>query len=92
MCMLPSDLLRVRVQRGRIYPIYAQIDSECLRLTEEILRVFTNSVGKKKGELEEKLKAFEDSGFDYRLVRGISTLLERRCVFEADSPANPKNA
>jgi hypothetical protein len=90
--MLPSELLRVRVQRGQIFPIYTQIDSDSLGFAEELLEVFKNSVGKKKGELEERLKTFEDSGFDYRFVRGLSTLLERRCIFEAESIINPKDA
>jgi len=90
--MLPSELLRIRVRQGKVYPFYARIDTNDLRLAEQVIETFRQSLGRKKGELREKLKAFEDRGFDYRLVRGLSTLLERRCVFGADSPVNPREA
>jgi len=82
----------MRVRRGQVYPIYAHIDSNDLRLAEQVIKTFRQNVGKKKGELRETLKTFEDLGFDYRLVRSLSTLLERRCVFSADSPVNPQEA
>lgn len=90
--MLPSELLRIRVRQGKVYPLYAHIDTNDFRLAEQVIETFRQSVGKKKGELREKLKAFERGGFDFRLVRGLSTLLERRCVFGADSPVNPREA
>ena len=44
-------------------------------------------MGKKKGELLERLKEVENEGHDFKLVRGLSTLLERRCVFEVETAA-----
>jgi len=92
--VLPSNLLRVRFMRGQaVRPIYAQLNAGTLSLAERVIGSFEKGVRSRKGELNERLRAFEDEGFDYRLVRGLSTLLERRCVFEADSPAvNPMGA
>jgi len=90
--LLPSGLLRARVSRGRIFPIYANLDSGTLSLVGRIVETFRNSSGRRKGDLIRKLKAFEDEGFDYRLVRGMAALLERMCIFEAESPIDPKEA
>jgi predicted nuclease of restriction endonuclease-like RecB superfamily len=86
--MLQSDLLRVRISHGKIYPTYATLNTDNLRLAERISDTFKQYVGRKKGELLDELKEFE--GFDYKLVRGLSTLLERRCIFEPDTRLNPK--
>ncbi|MCP8303852.1 MAG: DUF790 family protein [archaeon] len=90
--MLPSNLLRARVKQGRVYPIYAFLDENTLSLTERMVEAFRKGVGRRKGELRERLKVFEDEGFDYRLVRGLSKILERRCVFEVDAPIDPREA
>ncbi|MCP8311833.1 MAG: DUF790 family protein [Candidatus Methylarchaceae archaeon HK02M1] len=90
--MLPSNLLRARFKRGRIYPVYAPLDENTLSLTERMVEVFRKGVGRRKGELKEWLKVFEDEGFDYRLVRGLSKILERRCIFEVDTSIDPREA
>ncbi|MCP8319194.1 MAG: DUF790 family protein [Candidatus Methylarchaceae archaeon HK01B] len=90
--MLPSNLLRSRISHGRIYPIYVSLDVDNLSLVERMIELFSKSLGKRKGELRERLKEFEDEGFDYRLVRGLSKILERRCLFEVDTFINPGEA
>ncbi len=90
--MLPSNLLRAKISRGRIRPLYAGLDSEALALTERITGIYRDGVGKRKGELLERLRGVENEGHDFKLVRGLSTLLERRCIFEAESALNPVEA
>jgi predicted nuclease of restriction endonuclease-like RecB superfamily len=90
--MLPSNLLRIRVSKGKVHPVYAQLDQETLGLAERMIAAFRDSVGKKKGGLMQKVKEFENEGFDYRLVRALATLLERRCILEVESLINPGRA
>ncbi len=90
--MLPSNLLRAKISRGRIRPFYVALDANTLALAERITGVYRDGVGKKKGELLERLKEVENEGHDFKLVRGLSTLLERRSIFEADSALNPVEA
>jgi predicted nuclease of restriction endonuclease-like RecB superfamily len=91
--MLPSNLLRVKISQGRIRPSYVGLDADHLALAERIAGIYRDGVGKRKGELLERLKREEnDEGYDYKLVRGLSTLLERRCIFEADSALDPVEA
>jgi len=49
-------------------------------------------VGEKKGVLLQKLKNLESQEPDYKLFRGLVTLLERRCTYVVKSPIDPKYA
>ena len=90
--MLPSNLLRARTSRDRIRPLYVAVDAATLALAEKIEGIFRDGVGRRKGELLERLKEVENEGNDFKLVRGLSALLERRCTFEAESALNPVEA
>ena len=90
--MLPSNLLRAKVSRGRIRPIYASLDLDTRALAERITGEFRYGMGKRKGELLERLKEVEDEGYDFKLVRGMSTLLEWRCTFQVESALNSREA
>ena len=90
--MLPSNLLRARISGGRIRPVFVGLDADAVALAERITGIYRDGVGKRKGELLERLKEVENEGHDFKLVRGLSTLLERRCVFEAESELNPVEA
>jgi predicted nuclease of restriction endonuclease-like RecB superfamily len=90
--LLPSNLLRVRVSKGKVRPIYAPLDRNTLGLAEQMIEAYQSSIGRKKAFLIQRLKNFEDEGFDYRFIRGLAALLERRCAFEVESPIDPKQA
>lgn len=90
--MLPSNLLRARISQGKIQPMYALFDPNTLRLVNTITDFFSSNIGKKKKEILLKIKLLEDKEFDFKLVRGFLKLIERRCVFEADSIINPVEA
>lgn len=83
-------MLRVRISPGRVHPVYAQFDSETLDLAERILGQYKAHMGEKKGKIRERLGKLEEEGIDYRLVRALATLVERKCLFEAESPADPR--
>jgi len=87
--MLPANLLRAKISRGTIRPVYVSIDPEALALAERIISDFRDGVRKRKGALIERLKEVENESRDYKLVRGMSALLERRCTFEAESATDP---
>jgi predicted nuclease of restriction endonuclease-like RecB superfamily len=69
--------------------VYADINGENLGLTTSLLELFQASVGKRKGDLMDKVSSYELAGFDYRLVRGLSLILERLCVFQAEAVVDP---
>ncbi|MGQ9734813.1 MAG: DUF790 family protein [Candidatus Bipolaricaulia bacterium] len=77
--MLPKALLAVRRYQGRIYPRYAD-PGKHQGLAEALIQLYQEHVGRKRGELEEALASLE-SHQTFKLVRGLSELLERRCEF-----------
>ncbi len=87
--MLTSDLLRIRVRGGKVAPVYA--GHEAVPLAEKVIAAYRGGVGKKKGEIRAETERLELE-HDFKLVRGLSALLDRRCAFEADSPFEPGRA
>lgn len=87
--MLPLELLRTRTRTGQIKPVYAEFNKENLGLADELVGLFQKYTGKPKGLLMDKVSAYEMAGFDYRLVRGLSLILQRLCVFQVESTVDP---
>ncbi|MCJ7445920.1 MAG: DUF790 family protein [Methanotrichaceae archaeon] len=85
--MLTSDLLVTRTYKGKIEPVYAKLDRETLEIANSIIELFQRHVGKTYGELIEEVEGFE--GIDYRLIRGIAQILERKCIIDKDSVLDP---
>ena len=87
--MLSADLLKTKIMGDTISPAFIEPDGDSLALAEDIIRAFTDHTGKKLGELKDILEEMEDQGFDYRLVRGLVALLERRCTLTVLSAIKP---
>lgn len=79
--MLPKDLLVVIKRKGIIRPKYLQN----IEIAELLISLFNKFKGKKYKVLQEELKTFEQESKDYKVIRGLSTLLERNCEFETKS-------
>lgn len=77
--MLPRDLLVVRKRKGSIRPGYLSDTT----IAEELIQIFTKYQGEKYKKLLVKREEME--GDDFKVVRGLSTLLERRCSFVSSS-------
>jgi hypothetical protein len=78
--MLQADLLKVRKSKGRIMAVYLK-DTE---IADEVVRIFKSNTGKKYMKTLEKCEELE-AIYDYRVVRGLRTLLERKCDFKSMS-------
>jgi len=85
--MLTSDLLVVKTSKGKIEPAYALPDQDNLEIARSIIDAFQEHVGRTYGELTEELEGIEE--INYRLIRGLAQILERRCVIESDSVIDP---
>ena len=81
--MLPSLLLRVRTRKGTIFPLFCTGEKGDIQLAEELIRQFDQSIQhqEKKKSLEKRIATVEGQYDDYKLVRGLSTLLDRRCQY-----------
>jgi predicted nuclease of restriction endonuclease-like RecB superfamily len=92
--MLPIQLLRIRIKNNgkNIAPVFCEYsDSNIseLHLSAKMIEEFEQALEKKekKGVLAERISMLESEYGQYKLVRGLYTLLERRCIF-----TNMKNA
>ena len=84
--MLTLQLLRVRTRNGAIFPLFCTKEED-IELAKKIIQEFeqTWKNKEKKAVLEDRISAIEesDAGSDYKLVRGLYALLERRCTFKS---------
>jgi predicted nuclease of restriction endonuclease-like RecB superfamily len=84
--MLPLELLRTKItNKGkRITPLFCLPSADNLLLSKKLITEFHFSNNKKetKGELQKRLFLYENSYDDFKLIRGLIILLERRCIFK----------
>jgi predicted nuclease of restriction endonuclease-like RecB superfamily len=85
--MLTSDLLVTKISKGKIEPVYALVDQDNLEIARSVIGVFQEHLGRTYSELIEELEGIEE--INYRLIRGLAQILERRCVIEKDSVIDP---
>lgn len=86
--MLPSDLLLTRLKKDRIYPDFVPIDAEHLELARGLIEVYHDFSGKRKSEIDDIVAELEQ-GLDFKRIRGLRTLLERRCSFKSQFIIEP---
>lgn len=93
--MLPSQLLRARRFRDRLLLRWAAGRDEELALAGELIFQFRpgRSLAEIHSAVEEIEEAYEAAGIDFKLVRGLAILLERRCSFERpETRVSPERA
>lgn len=88
--MLPLQLLRIRISnKGKdISPAFCSLGGDSsyeLKIATDTIKQFEDSFKKRetKGLLGERISLLEASYDDYKLVRGLYALLERRCIFRS---------
>jgi len=84
--MLPLELLRTKItNKGqRITPLFCLASVDNLSIAQKLITEFEFSNNKKetKGDLQKRLFLHENSYSDFKLIRGLIVLLERRCIFK----------
>ena len=86
--MIPSDLLRYKIdyKNNKINPILCNIDSYSpeYQIAKEILEIFDECYVNRynKPKLNYMIKALEYSQKDYKLIRGLYSIIEKRCSFK----------
>jgi hypothetical protein len=86
--MLPSELLAVWKRKGMIWPRYAKLSDDNLEVANGLIEVYKSHVGEKKSIIKEFTDEIEEKGYDYRFVRGLSLLLDRRSRFKCNDKVN----
>src|SRR3954451_10045799 len=86
--MIPSDLLRYKIdyKNNKIDPILCNIDSYSpeYQIAKKILEIFDECYVNRynKAKLNYMIKALEYSQKDYKLIRGLYSIIEKRCSFK----------
>ncbi|MDT7891294.1 MAG: DUF790 family protein [Thermoproteota archaeon] len=91
--MLTSDLLRVKIIKNEhIQPLFVEINEENLFIADTLIDLYRSSVSKKVSDLEDKLKEIEYNaeslGYDFKLFRGLKSLLDRRLIIEENDESD----
>jgi predicted nuclease of restriction endonuclease-like RecB superfamily len=89
--MLTGKLVRVRIARDRIVPIYLNAeDPSWLDVAERLLELFRGSGGRTRGELDDELQELFGSDPSQLVHQGLAKLLEDRCEFDVVAPHSPE--
>ncbi|MGN6709325.1 MAG: DUF790 family protein [Candidatus Nitrosocosmicus sp.] len=87
--MLSSELLRYKIdyKNNIIYPLLCNIDDDALeyQISNRIIEIFNECYLKNynKDKLNNMIKLLESSYKDYKLVRGLAHLVEKKCIFKS---------
>jgi predicted nuclease of restriction endonuclease-like RecB superfamily len=87
--MFPSDLLSVWKRKGEILPRYAKPSSSNDEAANILIEAYKVHVGEKKKVLKALVTELEDKGYEYRFVRALSLLLDRKSTFICNSKIDP---
>ncbi len=88
--MLPTDLLISRRRYGGLVPHRLALDADSLALAAELIVLFQEAVGQRRGEFGETLAAFEGEDTAFKVKRGLAHLLQSDfCTFETVAPLDP---
>ncbi|HXT84583.1 MAG TPA: DUF790 family protein [Verrucomicrobiae bacterium] len=87
--MITSDLLRYKIDyaNNRIHPILCSVKENGMeyKLAKNIIKImdegFKNHYNKK--EINEKIKILETTQNEYKLTRGIYSIIEKQCTFKS---------
>jgi predicted nuclease of restriction endonuclease-like RecB superfamily len=79
--MLPSELLAVWKRKGVIWPRYARLSDDNLKVASGLISIYKSHIGQKKCVVKQFTDEIEQKGYDYRFIRGLSFLLDRRSRF-----------
>ena len=87
--MLPSNLLSVWKRKGEIQPRYAKSSSSNEEAANILIEEYKSHIGEKKKVLKSLVADLEDKGYEYRFVRALSLLLDRKSTFICQCKVDP---
>ena len=88
--ILSSELIRARRTKEKLIPLFAT--SEKRSLAKTLVEIYKEHIDMKRWELQEALDSCEELGYDFKLVRGISEILNSHCIYGVRSFVPPLKA
>ncbi len=87
--MLQSELLSVMKRKGELLPRYAKPTDENLEAARNLIETYKQHIGEKKKTLKTIVTELEGKGSQFRFIRGLSALLDRKSIFSCDCKVDP---
>ncbi len=75
--MFAKSLLLVDFSGGSVKPRYLNN----IQPAEQIISIFKDFIGKKYKDLKRELMRFESRRIDFKVLRGLAELVQRKCIF-----------
>src|SRR5580658_4049629 len=90
--MLTGDLVRVKIAKARVIPLYIDRDAaHWLEAAESLLLLFREGAGMTRGQIENEIdELFGGGGKATQVYRGLAKVLEDRAEFEVVSDVPPE--
>src|SRR5437588_12679160 len=90
--MLTGNLVRVRVSKQRVIPLYLNPDSpDWLEVAESLLLIFREGAGMTRGEIQAEVDELVGEGLATLAHRGLAKVLEDRAEFEVVADVAPES-
>jgi len=87
--VLPGNLLLVWKRKCEIQPRYAKSSSSNHEAANFLIEAYKSHIGEKKKVLKSLVAELEDKGYEYRFVRALSLLLDRKSTFFCQCKVDP---
>jgi len=87
--VLPNALLSVWKRKGEIQPRYAKPSSSNDETANILIEAYKTHIGEKKKVLKSLVAELEDKGYEYRFIRALSLLLDRKSTFICQCKVDP---
>jgi predicted nuclease of restriction endonuclease-like RecB superfamily len=87
--MLSTEHIRVYRRGETLRPLYLEDNTS---LAKTLIAVYRDHLGRRRGALTEALSDCEELGYDYRLVRGLASVLDSRSVYRVGAAVPPLKA
>jgi hypothetical protein len=88
--VLTADLLQVNIRGGEVRPRYIDGENqELLAIAESLIRIYNESIGRSRQDLDTDLEDYLGTGTDFIFHRGLAKLLLDRCEFDTESESEP---
>lgn len=89
--MLTGNLVRVRIAKDRVIPLYVNPESpDWLEVAESLLLIFRNGVGMTRGEIADEIDELIGEGMATLAHRGLAKVMEDRAEFEVVADVPPE--
>lgn len=86
--MIPSDLVRIEIKGNSVRPRWMEVNDLNLEIARSVIDSYTSCIGKRKEELDSAIRFIEEF-YDYKLVRGLATIMEKRSKFVSGAKVSP---